>query len=397
MRLRWLSVVLMLVMIPVVSVNAQTTTAEITSPPPVSLLRGTVPIVGTANDPNQTGYFIQYRELDTDFNPIGGEAALWSPAVTLQNRRVVGDVLGEWDTTAVDDGIYQLQLVINRTGAGQLRVTVEPLRVENTSLPFAGARFFASGGTELTPTATPPLVQLTPAATPTVSVTATSQTAGVGTVTITATVEANVRLGDSTSYPPVGFLRVGESAPVLGKSNRSTWLYVELPNGRRGFVSPSTLNVTGDPNTLPLIDPPPLPFTPTPVPTATFTPLPVLANLQIVDIDLDPDDPVCGETFIIEAIVQNVGTGPTNSSGIINVVDRELDGDDITETTIGGFPILQAGERFEARIPITVDEEENDDHRIELIVDANNEVLETDEGDNFATKEYELEGSDECD
>lgn len=384
---------LLVMLLSVAAVSAQNTTAEITSPPAVSLLRGAVPITGTANDPDQTGYFLQYRELDSDFVPVGGEDALWSPAVTLQNRRVVNDVLGIWDTSAVDDGLYQLQLVVNRTGGAPLRATVQPLRVQNDPAPYQGARYFGEGAVAAAPTATPPPVQLPATATPTAIVTNTP----TASVSITAAVEANVRLGDSTSYPPVGFLLEGQSAPVLGKSNRSAWLYIQLPNGRRGFISPSTLNIQGDPNTLPLIDPPPLPFTPTPTITPTFTPPPVQANLRIVDIDLEPEDPECGETFEIIAIVQNVGTGPTNASGTINVVDRELDDDDITETTLGGFPVLQAGERFEARIPITVDEEEGDEHRIELIVDSGNTVLETNEGDNFATEEYDLGESDECD
>ncbi len=401
------------------------TQAEITFPPPVTLVRGIVPIEGTANVPNQSVFFVQFRELNPDLTPVGGEDALWSPATPLRRDSVTDGVLGEWDTTEIEDGIYQLQLVVNLTGGEPVRATVAAIRVlnDNTDPAFEGALIVGTplptpDGTVIasvpTATATLPLVtrpdlQPTPTAlirpTSTNTVIAPGSSAGSsGTtssnqptgVTVTGAVQANVRLGDSTSYPAVGVLNQGQTAPVLAQSNRSSWLLIRLPNGTEGYLSPSTVIIDGDVFNLPQVQPPPLPFTPTPVATATFTPAPAVANLFIDSIDLSPDNPDCGETFTINAIIRNNGTGPTTRSGTVNVVDRTIDSDRVNETTVGGFPVLNANEQFEMRIPITVSDGENDDHRIEILIDPSNEIPETNEGDNFATDEYELQESDDC-
>lgn len=410
-KLTLLCLLFSFIFVPVLAAQS-TDDVAITFPPPVSLVSGIVSIEGSANLPNQSLFFIQYRELDDTLAPIGGEDALWSPATPLRRDQVVDGELGLWDTTTVDDGIYQLQLVVNRTSGEPTRATVSAVRVLNTDDPvFANARVFGEPVTIIEvpednqPIATAGLpatrspLQPTPTsivrATSTIVATAPANTAPSG-VTVTGAVQANVRLGDSTSYPPVGVLQQGQTAPVLGQSNRSSWLFIQLPNGVEGFISPSTVTIDGDLFTLTQIQPPPLPFTPTPVPTATFTPLPVAANLVIRDIDLDPENPLCGSTFEIEATIQNIGNGPTSRSGIVNVADRELDDNDITETTIGGFPVLNAGESFRMVIPITIDENENDEHRIEITIDPANEIPETNENDNFASDEYDLAESDSC-
>ena len=366
------------------TVQAQSN-AEITSPQAVSLVRGIVAVEGTASVPDQTGYFLQYREINEELTPIGGENALWAPVVTLQRGTVVNGVLGEWDTTQIEDGIYQLQLVVNRTGGNTVRATVLAVRVQNEQPAFDGSRFVGE------PQAPARTATFTPVP---VAFATTTPAAFTSAVTVTARLQANVRLGDSTSYPPVGVLEQGQSVQAIGRSSRSTWLFIRLPDGDEGFIADSTLNIDGDVLNLPAIEPPPLPFTRTPTPTPTFTPSPIVANLVIVDIDIDPDSPRCGETFRIEAVVQNIGTGPSNASGIIYAVDRETDDGEIQETTLGGFPILDAGQRFEAVIPMTVDDAFGEKHRIELVLDVNNSVAETNESDNFASREYDLREPD---
>jgi len=94
--------------------------------------------------------------------------------------------------------------------------------------------------------------------------------------------------------------------------------------------------------------------------------------------------------------VRNNGTGPTNTRGTIDVRDTLADGGDVQETTIGGFPVLAAGETFRAVIPITVDTEYERRHRLTLRADSRNEIPETNEGDNSASRDYTLDQGD-CD
>ena len=357
--------------------------AVITSPPVVSLLRGVVPIEGTANVPEQTGYFIQYRALDDSLTPIGGENALWSPATTLVRATVQDDLLSEWDTTIVPDGLYQLQLVVNSASNEPARYTVAAVRVQNEDVAFAGGRFEGEAVAGAV-TATPLAPQINP--TPTSRATAAPRQ-----VTATATIQANVRLGDSTIYPPVGFLEVGETVPIIGRSGRSTWVFVRLDDGTEGFISPSTIRINGELIDVPVVDVPPPPFTP------TFTPSPtpvVRANLIATEFRLSENNPDCNEAFEVIVVVQNVGTGPTNASGSIAVADRYLGSGQVTESSTGGFPVLSAGERFEVRVPLTVDTFFEERHRIEVTIDSNGVIQETNEGDNFVTRDYTLEVAD---
>ncbi|MEL6151528.1 MAG: SH3 domain-containing protein, partial [Chloroflexota bacterium] len=295
-------------------------TIEITAPQPVSLLRGTVTITGTANLPAQTGYFLQYRELDEDLLPVGGDDALWSPVTAIVQEPVVDGVLGEWDTGPVDDGVYQLQLVVNISDGGSARVTLEPVRVQNADVLAEGARFYTGEGILApTPTAETSIVIATPppsAASPTIAVTT------VAGVSVTALVQANVREGDFILYPPVGILEQGETVQAIGRSSRSSWLYIRLSDGTEGFIADSTLSINGDVFDLPPVEPPPLPITPTFTPTPTSTPLPVQANLSVVSFRINPSSPDCGETIRITAEIQNTGTGPSFNSARIHVEEH---------------------------------------------------------------------------
>lgn len=367
-------------LLPTLNIYSQTDGVEIRSPQPVSLLRGTVDIVGTANVPAQNGFFVQFRALNTDLTPVGGERALWSPATLPSPTVVIDDLLGTWNTTLVPDGIYELELVVNRTNGEPIRTRLSPLRVANTTPQYRGGRFLDDAPAQ---TATP-----TANALPTQSLAPTlAATAAPRTVTATATIQANVRTGDSTLYPPVGFLDVGQSAQVIGVSSRSTWILVRLPNGDEGFMSPSTVRIDGDLSTLPQVTPPPPPVTPTPVPTAT----PVAqANLRIIGVRLSSNPPICNQTFTIFATVQNVGTGSTNASATINVGDRHLASGQIVQGTVGAVPSLGAGQIFEAVIPLTVSAYYEEVHRIELTVDSTGAVPETNEGDNGFSIDYTL-------
>ncbi len=88
--------------------------------------------------------------------------------------------------------------------------------------------------------------------------------------TITASQTTNCRPGPGLDYdPPVGSLKKGASAKVVGRNSNNTWYYIENPTRPGSFcwVWNQTTSVDGSTLSLPVLTPPPLP--PTRTPTAT--------------------------------------------------------------------------------------------------------------------------------
>ncbi len=358
--------------------------ANIVFPPPVYVLRGAAPIIGTANLPNMTNYFIEFRplpSLDT-IAVVGTPTAtpVFFPAVLPSTAAVVDDVLGTWDTTLVPDGLYELRLTINTSSGAPVVIPVAPLRVENNLDPAIAA--LIGVGTPVPPTPAPELPTQPPAAT----LTPTFDPTPRGTV---STPSANVRTGDSTLYPVIATLPLDTVVELVGiSSTGSGWYQVRLPSGQLGWMSPTVLNVSGDVGRLPRVTPPPPPVTPTPVPTAT----PVTnANLVAGIVVLNPNPPVCAQTFIVGFDVANLGSGPTAASGIVTLTDTRAADGAVQASTIGGFPILQPGQTFRVDMPLTVSTYFDELHRITLVIDQANQIPETTLDDNVRTIEYVLQ------
>ncbi|MCA9915478.1 MAG: SH3 domain-containing protein, partial [Anaerolineae bacterium] len=248
----------------------------ITFPPPVFAVAGEVEIRGTVDSIGLSEYVIEYRELEPQSaDPTQENESPWLPATRPGNQVVRNGVLGIWNTITARDGLYEIRLRATLDTGEEELFRVSPVRVvNNPTEDFVGLPLSVT----LQPTPTqiggtgsrPPL-----AATPT--------PLNTGEPMVVAAVDANVRSGDDTTYPRVGSLLSGESAPILGLSSfGSGWYYIQLPNGRRGFIAPSTVNASGDLNNLPPVEPPP-----PPTPPATATPL-TSANLQVTGLRLDP-------------------------------------------------------------------------------------------------------------
>ncbi len=346
--------------------------ANISWPPPVYLLSGVVEIRGTAAVTGMTNYFVQYRPLVFGEDAPADENRPWFPATTVSAQPVTDGVLGVWDTTiGILDGLYELRLAVN-TPSGPQFFVVSPLRVENNPPQFVR-------DPALPPLATPTLnIQARPTLAPTPTPLERSPR-------VTALVDANVREGDSTQYKVVGFLEAGQSVDVIGVSSFGTgWYYIELPDGKRGFVAPSVVSASGDIRSVQRVNPPP-----PPTPIATATPLPS-GNLHFVAFYLDPSQPTCNQTFTVYVGVENNGTAATLSGGTISVRDVHVASGTTTQTTVGSFPILPVGGQFTAVIPLTVSTYFDEEHEIWVVLDANGNVQETNENDNISTLRYVL-------
>ena len=327
---------------------------QISWPPPIYTVRGAVEVRGTMNVPNTSSYFLEFRALNPDFT-IADDTVPWSPATLPAQVAVIDDVLGIWNTEVVPDGVYELRMTVNVVGGTPLFARVSPLRIENVLPPFLATP---------TPIVIPTLV---PQEVPTLIPTPTALNLNPEAVALT---NANVRLGDNTSYPTVGSLAANERVPVIGRSNSgSGWWYVRLRNGNEGFVAPSVVEVTGNTSGLPRVNPP---ATPTPIATAT----PPLPDAVLVEARFDRDIAE-GENFNIIVVVRN-------ASGValprFSVVCRMTPQDEFFSTFIDG---LGANQQIDVALSARLDEGGGEQTTARCAVDLNNLVPEISEDNNF--------------
>lgn len=346
----------------------------ISFPPPVYAVRDRLEVRGTANLSNMSNYFIEFRPLAVE-PPVPAadgsepEEQPWFPATLPNVGPVVDDILGEWNTSTAPDGLYEIRLTVNVTGGQPQFFRVSPIRIENNVPDFVDIA---------TAVPTQPPVQTRPTLAP-------SPTAFDSNPRVTALTDSNVRRGDSTAYEVIGALLTGESAPILGVSNSgSGWYYIQLNNGRRGFISPGIVRAEGNLANLGTIAPP---FTPTPPATNTPT---TVTNLAINGAALQPATPVCASAFNVAVDILNNGSQSTGTSFTVTVTDRHPGSGSTTNTNSATIPALGPGQNFLVLIPLTVSVFYSEEHQVIVRVDSNNQVPEPNEGDNTRTLTYTL-------
>lgn len=361
--------------------------ANITWPPPVYVLRGEVDIYGTAAVPEMSNYFIEFRPLEfeddaetdatatTDADTEGDFEAPWFPVTLPSNRPITEDVLGTWNTETTDDGLYEIRLTVNVSGEPPFYFFVSPLRVENEPPAFVDLDDLDMPEPAVTDAPSRPTLAPTP-------------TAADTTPMVIASVDSNVRTGDSTRYPVIGQLLTGTSARVVGISNTgSGWYYIELDDGDRGFIAPSIVVTSGDLSGVPRISPPPPPATATPTPTNT--PLPS-GNLAASPPSLNPGQPTCGQQFEVRVNVTNIGTANTGDVVTVLVQDIHVASGTVQTSFATTVPALEPGTNFVVVGNLTVSTFFNEEHRIVVTLDTTNAVTETNEADNVVTSTYTL-------
>jgi uncharacterized protein YgiM (DUF1202 family) len=353
--------------------------ANISWPPPVYVLRGQIDIYGSASLPNMTNYFIEFRPLDTSevADEDEDEPAVespWFPVTLPSSQPVTEDVLGRWNTATAPDGLYEMRLAINVSGSPAVYFLVSPLRIENDPPEFV-----------VDPVA-PPTATFAPVTRPTL---AASPTPLDTEPRATANVNANIRSGDSVLYPRLDSLRANQTVPIRGISaTGSGWYYIELPDGRRGWVAPSVVTAAGNLGTLPRINPPPPPVTPTPIPSPTPT---AVGNLTGSPPALTPNPPICNQQFQVLANITNTGTARTNASASVLIQDIHVASGQVQASATRAIPQLDPGENFVVGADFTISTFYNEEHRIIVTIDINNEVIETTKADNVLTTTYILQ------
>jgi len=101
--------------------------AVITAPLEGAILSGRVPITGSATHP-------QFRRYELTFgyspNPTDTWFSIQDPATT----QIINDVLGNWDTSSLTDGLYTLRLRVYYSERDFLEAVARNVRVQNAQL-----------------------------------------------------------------------------------------------------------------------------------------------------------------------------------------------------------------------------------------------------------------------
>lgn len=106
-------------------VRQATDVAVINSPTSNSVVRGVVPVVGSA-DHSQ----FQFYKLEFSPEPVTGNQ--WQIVGATHNSPVINGVLENWDTTAIPDGSYTLRLQTVKLDGNYLEFFAQQIVVANT-------------------------------------------------------------------------------------------------------------------------------------------------------------------------------------------------------------------------------------------------------------------------
>ena len=201
----------------------------------------------------------------------------------------------------------------------------------------------------------------------------------------------NVRSGPSTQFELVSTLKKDDTVRVFARTE-SGWYKIFLSGQERwlyGAADAGLVELIGPHETLPIDHGPPLPTQP----PATATPIPPqYPNLIIEGAELQGGNLVCGESGILRFRVRNAGNVPTQWGGSIRVRDiltRNLEGKDFQAPNFG---ILAADERTPwFVVNLLVDTYYGEKHTLEIMVDSQKQITESNELDNRWEYAYVLQ------
>ncbi|MGB1286513.1 MAG: CARDB domain-containing protein [Aggregatilineales bacterium] len=197
---------------------------------------------------------------------------------------------------------------------------------------------------------------------------------------------ANVRLGPGTTFEVLGGFSFNDETDLLAQNVQGTWYKIRYYNRSDAWIAGSVVELLGDTTGLPTESgPTAVPATATPA--ATFTPIATntpdsQVNLIVDNVGTNPHPLVCGQSSTVTITVRNAGTANATNGGLIlveaiRVVDRSVIA--TTETVFGN---LGAGNSQTAEAFITVSSFVGEEQLIRVTVDSNNQISESNEGDN---------------
>jgi len=206
----------------------------------------------------------------------------------------------------------------------------------------------------------------------------------------------NVRSGPGTNFePPIGNYAINDTAEVLAVHVSEQWYRVEYRGGDGWVYAPLT-ELQGSLNGLPREAGP---ATPIPQPTAvpaTAVPPTATGNVNLTfanDSVSSAVPPTCGQQFTITVTVVNNGTIQSPTGRII-VEDVHTASNSVQATYDGGLlPAngLAPGQTHTIVAPLTISTFVNENHFIRIRIDPDNQITESNEGDNEQQLPYTLQ------
>lgn len=189
----------------------------------------------------------------------------------------------------------------------------------------------------------------------------------------------NVRSGPSINYDVLGQLSKGDQARVIGASADNTWVVIDF-RGLQGWLATYLLDVFGNLNTVPIINPPPTPtpgFTPTPIP-------PQEADIVIDSAVVVPSPIIPNQPFNVSVVVRNAG----NSNAGQFAIAATFPPNSVYSAIL--IPGLGAGQTTVANLTATLSN--TGFYTVAIVADLNNEVAEgIGEGNNFFNFSYTVD------
>lgn len=287
--------------------------------------------------------------------------------------------------------------------AGQVTITgpseVAPVSSDPNALATAVELTAVARVTEIAGSAVP--ATLTSTAIPTATWTSVpAVAAGPCGPTVTATVNANVRSGPDTAYDIVGSLSLGQTATIVGRNDAYTWWYIDYPgvSGNHAWIAGSVVTSACVPSVVQVVAAPPLPATPTEVVAASddddddngpllLQPVPGLQlalkkpDLIVSEFTITPATPVMGQNAHVRIGVYNQGNAVSGAYtvhwyGLSSFTNPSCSWN-VDKTNANGGRILQCDFVFNSWYPIN--------KTSVVTVDANNQVTESNEGNNGGT------------
>lgn len=212
-------------------------------------------------------------------------------------------------------------------------------------------------------------------------------------------VGSNVRSGPGINFaPPIGTFAANATTEILAQNLRGDWYKVRFNNGE-GWVLAELVTVEGNVSSLPREAGPPTPV-PTPVPpTAIPTAAATATAVTSVNLTFANDSvssavpPVCNQQFTITVTIVNNGTAQSPQARVI-VEDVLTSNNEVQVRYEGGLlPTngLAPGQTHTIVAPLTVSTFTNQAHYIRVRIDPDNQVAESNEGDNEQQLPYTLQ------
>lgn len=172
------------------------------------------------------------------------------------NRYSVMAVLGVFVLALIGVGFLVLAVALLVKGTGGTASSANPTHAAIVATQVV----LIPTTTQSPPTATTPPTQASTATAPPASDTPAASATSALAVKITR--PANVRTGPGLTYPPVGGLNTGDTAPVIGRDSSAQWFAISFANAPKGtgWVSALVATFDGTINNLPVIEaaaPPP--------------------------------------------------------------------------------------------------------------------------------------------